>query len=480
MIKFCLSSFLITRIFYITFIMIIYNFSIVEKYDLSPDIITEKNEEMNFLEKKLLHFLSFFSSYDATHFLIIAKYSYINDNIYAFFPLFPTLINGFKSFISPFFNFTINEMTVYLISGFLFTNIFCLINSILLFCIIFNLTNSIIKSKISVILFLINPGTIFYISIYSENLCFTLQLLFIQQLLKVDNENTYFIQLACLIIGFMLTRSNSIIFCSYFIIPCLLQLLRNIKLKEKFNNNLTDNLKIFFHLIQKHFRFIGLYIILCFHAYICFIGMTKYKPKTEICFFIRKKINQNLTKFKLFNDYCNNSKFNTIKNFYSYLQDEYWKVGFLKQYSFDTLDRLILALPMNLCVFYIVYKCINYFDFNSLITKFNIPAFLLKNKPFHKHNKNGFDNEIENIKLNSFILGSLINLILLDFVLIFIAHPQINNRLISGYPIIYLILSDDIISFIKEKSLKGFIILLFFITFSLLSCLMQVGSYGFA
>ncbi len=151
MIKFCLSSFLITRIFYITFIMIIYNFSIVEKYDLSPDIITEKNEEMNFLEKKLLNFLSFFSSYDATHFLIIAKYSYINDNIYAFFPLFPTLINGFKSFISPFFKFTINEMTVYLISGFLFTNIFCLINSILLFCIIFNLTNSIIKSKISVI-----------------------------------------------------------------------------------------------------------------------------------------------------------------------------------------------------------------------------------------------------------------------------------------------------------------------------------------
>ena len=208
--------------------------------------------------------------------------------------------------------------------------------------------------------------------------------------------------------------------------------------------------------------------------------MTKYKPKTEICFFIRRKINENLTKYNLFNSFCQNLKFNTINNFYSYLQDEYWKVGFLKQYSFNTLDRLILALPMNICVFYILYKCFIYFDFYSLITKFNITQFLLKNKPYHKYDKEGNHSEIENIKLNSFILSSLVNLIVLVFVLIFIAHPQINNRLISGCPIIYLILSDDIISFIKNKSIKGFLIILFFVTFSLLSCLMQVGCYGFA
>ena len=132
-----------------------------------------------------------------------------------------------------------------------------------------------------------------------------------------------------------------------------------------------------------------------------------------------------------------------------------------------------------MCFLY-CFKCINYFDFNSLITKFNIPQFLLKNKPYHKHDKEGNHNEIENLRLNSFILSSLVNLIVLVFVLIFIAHPQINNRLISGCPIIYLILSDDIISFIKNKSIKGFLIILFFVTFSLLSCLMQVGCYGFA
>ena len=246
MIKFCLKSFFITRIIYISFILIIYNFSIVEKYDLSTDIISERDENMRLLEKILLKFLSYFSSYDAIHFLIISKYSYINDSIYAFFPLFPSLISGLKSFISPFFQFTKNELTVYLISGFVFSNVFCFINSILLFCIIFNLTNSVLKSKISVILFLINPGTIFYISIYSENICLTLQLLFIQLLLTSNNETTNFIQIACLIIGFMMTRSNSIIFCSFFIIPCLCELLGKIKLNEKFSDNdLLFNIKSF-------------------------------------------------------------------------------------------------------------------------------------------------------------------------------------------------------------------------------------------
>ena len=88
MINFCLKSFFITRIIYISFILIIYNFSLVEKYDLSTEIITERNENMGLLEKILLKFLSYFSSYDAIHFLTIARYSYINDSIYAFFLFF--------------------------------------------------------------------------------------------------------------------------------------------------------------------------------------------------------------------------------------------------------------------------------------------------------------------------------------------------------------------------------------------------------
>ena len=89
---------------------------------------------------------------------------------------------------------------------------------------------------------------------------------------------------------------------------------------------------------------------------------------------------------------------------------------------------------------------------------------------------------INDIKLNIFILGAEINLLLMEIVLIFMAHPQINNRLLSGCQIIYYSISDEVIDFIKngQYSKRGLFILLFFISFSILSCIMQVGCYGFA
>ena len=66
----------------------------------------------------------------------------------------------------------------------------------------------------------------------------------------------------------------------------------------------------------------------------------------------------------------------------------------------------------------------------------------------------------------------------------FIAHPQINNRILSGCPILYLIICDDVLDFMENNKKgnykKGKAIVLFFFCFALLGCIMQVGSYGFA
>ena len=122
----------------------------------------------------------------------------------------------------------------YIISGFIISNTFCLGNCLLMFIIIYKLTNSLKKSKICTFLFLINPGTIFYISIYSENLYLMLHLIFIHYVIKSGQEKftelnnkilgdvnekkpTYFFQLAAIIIGLLMTRSNSIILVSIII-----------------------------------------------------------------------------------------------------------------------------------------------------------------------------------------------------------------------------------------------------------------------
>ena len=518
-IKICLKFFLYTRIFYISLVIIIYSLNIVKKYDLSTDLLTISefypDHVPNIFEKSLAKFLSYFSSYDAIHFIIIAKTNYINDNIFAFFPLFPWLIRGLGQFLSLILPFK-NEFIPYMLSGFITSNVFCFANCLLLFSVIFKLTNSLRKAKICSFLFLINPGTIFYISIYSENLYLMLQLILIYYLIKTGEvkhkelntnvslgdlppkKQTFFLELACLIIGLLSTRSNSITLLSLFVIPCLIMMFYKEKYMYSFiYNNFFYNFLQFIKYFQKVYVEIGVFIILCFHAFLCFIYMTKFKPKRDICYYVKRGINKGLTKFDLFDKWCFHRADSKINSFYSYIQTEYWNVGFLKQYSFNTIDRLVLALPMNVLSLYILYKIYNYFDFSELKV-FNIGKFLmyktsyndeilLKNNDDDNHNKSTSHREIiykKNVILNSFIIGGGINYLANFLILVFIAHPQINNRLLSGCPILYLFVSDDVFDYLLNNKngnyKKGFAILLFFVTFSIVGCIMQVGAYGFA
>ena len=96
-IKICLKMFLYTRLFFILLIILTYSTNLVSKYDLSTDLLLiseTNNKNINLFEKIIYKFFSYFSSYDAVHFILIAKQDYFNDNIFAFFPLFPWLIRG--------------------------------------------------------------------------------------------------------------------------------------------------------------------------------------------------------------------------------------------------------------------------------------------------------------------------------------------------------------------------------------------------
>ena len=238
MIKYCTKLFIYTRLFYITSIALIYNTNFIKKYDLSPEIITspymDTNNNTNTTitnlfsnsssEKTVLNFLSHFSSYDAIQFIHIAKDSYTADSNFAFFPFLPLLINKLSSIlkllIKPLhFKY---EITFLLISGFILSNAFCYINAILLYSLIYTISNDKLKSKICALLFLINPGSMFYMSIYAENLCMTMSILFIYFLINsADGIMTNFIPLCVLLIGLIATRSNSLFMCSYFVIPCV-------------------------------------------------------------------------------------------------------------------------------------------------------------------------------------------------------------------------------------------------------------------
>jgi Gpi18-like mannosyltransferase len=80
----------------------------------------------------------------------------------------------------------------------------------------------------------------------------------------------------------------------------------------------------------------------------------------------------------------------------------------------------------------------------------------------------------------SIILSSFINFFVNFIVLVLFAHPQINNRALTANPLLYIYCADEIIKFAQNKSVQGFFIISFFVVFSVLSCIMQTGSYGFA
>ena len=516
-IKVCLQLFLFTRIFFIFIITIVYSTNLVSKYDLSTDLLSISeisDEPISSFEKKISNFLSYFSSYDAIHFILISKNNYFNDNIFAFFPLFPWLIRGFARFFELILPFE-SEFIPFMLSGFILSNLLCFANCLLIFIIIFNITNSFKRAKICVFLFLINPGTIFYISIYSENLYLMLQLIFIHFVIKSGQEQyeelnskilgnitekkpTFFLQIASIIIGLLMTRSNSLFLCTYFAVPVLIILFFKEKYVHSYNFfNFYYNFCQFIKIYKKVFKEVGLYVVLCFHAALCFIFMTKYKPKWSICYHIKKGINKGLTKYDLFYKWCTHDKDNEIHSFYSYIQKEYWNVGFLNQYSINTIDRIALALPMNILSLYVLNKLYHYFNFPELISEFNLGKFFVTNTIYedkillhhdehdkhdlHAHSKNFYRNSITS---NAVILGGGLNYLFNFLVLVFMAHPQINNRLLSSCPILYLAISRDVIDFLennrKGNYYEGFAILFFFITFALLGCIMQVGAYGFA
>lgn len=109
---FCIKVFLITRIFYIIFIQLIFETHLVRKRDLSTEIIVTINQEnMSKIEKLLLKILKSFISYDGLQFEFISKNGYISDHIFCFYPLFPY----FSKVLFLFSNYLILKMRIHLL-----------------------------------------------------------------------------------------------------------------------------------------------------------------------------------------------------------------------------------------------------------------------------------------------------------------------------------------------------------------------------
>ena len=120
---------------------------------------------------------------------------------------------------------------------------------------------------------------------------------------------------------------------------------------------------------------------------------------------------------------------------------------------------------MHIIGLYLIYKSLKEFNFKSLLN-FNLYEFFYTEK------------SKKNIIEVTFILGGLINFFVLFITVLFIAYISINNRLYTSHPLLYYWLSDDVLKYLKGENKKGFLILLYFFSFSLLYFITNIGGYN--
>lgn len=294
---------------------------------LDPNVTETK------LDRIVTNVLGGFSRWDAQYFLHIAEYGYTYENTLAFFPLFPLLIRQVTYFIL----FIVNNI----LGSFLpCRDIISMHNALLLVAVVFNnslfvktsltlykLSLHVLKdeklSYIAAILFCVNPASIFFSAAYSESLyCF----LVFYGLLQIEIKNSI---VNYIVIGMSgLTRSNGLInigFIAY----------KYMKLKAHKNST------FFFNIIFSIGIFLSILPFLIYQTY-CYVKFCIPNTVALPHFIFSHGIENGYVFPGSNSSWCRRP----VPFAYSYVQEHYWNVGFLKYYQLKQIPNFILALPI--------------------------------------------------------------------------------------------------------------------------------------
>jgi phosphatidylinositol glycan class V len=192
------------------------------------------------------------------------------------------------------------------------------------------------KAEIAAILFCFNPASIFFTAPYSESLYCWLS--FTLMIKCFDDINSVFIVLPLSLS--ILCRSNGLLNIGFVVFYGL---------KKMFDQNtilsfVTVFLKVFSILIIIAFHF-GLmqvynYYLFCFQKNFNFPAYIKDFALENDLVLAGNRTNDSISPWCL----------NNLPIAYSYVQEQYWNVGFLKYYEWKQLPNFLLATPIILII----------------------------------------------------------------------------------------------------------------------------------
>lgn len=271
--------------------------------------------------------------WDGQYFMHVAEYGYTYENTLAFFPLFPLFVRVLAQMIHstvPIFSLraTLLLVAVALNISFFGKAAECLYElSRLIF-------RSRIRAKIAVALFCINPASIFFTAPYSESLYCWLTFAFLRDCLKeISVQQTFPLSLS------ILSRSNGLINVCFLIYVALRRFVAQFNVTTFLNIVFKSAVISFF--VVFHFGLLNAYhyYLFCHHLNIKFpVHIRDYAAEKGFVLAGNKTDDTS--------SWCSNA----IPMAYSYVQEKYWDVGFLRYYQWKQWPNFLLAAPIILII----------------------------------------------------------------------------------------------------------------------------------
>lgn len=331
---------------------------LIEDHDAGVFLSPKSDTEYSLADELIQETLGGFLRWDAQYFTHIAKYGYTYENTLAFFPLYPMLTAMFSHFLGFIFPFLNIESTV-LLAGIVLNFIIFVLAALSLY----RLTKLVLHKENlafkAALFFCFNPATIFFSAPYTETLFAYLTFIGLADVVRLyksylsQKKTFHYTDIFCLIplSASTCTRSNGILnigFLLYFFI------------------NFHYYKVVFCNTSIKHYFILSTVVLAAsaFSVVLCITPFNVYQVYAYnlFCMNYNNAFPENVLTYAVQNNLILSGRFSqhnqswcyqSVPFSYSYIQEYYWNVGFLRYYTFKQIPNFALALPIT----YLILKC---------------------------------------------------------------------------------------------------------------------------
>ena len=258
----------------------------------------------------------------------------------AFCPFYPWLLRILARTLHQVLQYFVSERSLLLACGWVLNTVFFALAALSLYRLTHGLFGKKNVALISTLLFCFNPASVFMSSLYTESLFSCLQF---TALCYLEEERS---TQAVLLFGLgCATRSNGVISCGFVTHQIIKHFVSNevVSLKSTAGlftlSNLRNVVKASLKLITFNGIILAPFIVFQLYGYVLYCI-----PLADV------------TRDTVYSPWCDK----LIPLPYSYIQDSYWNVGFLRYFKLKQIPNFLLATPMILLSSYaVMIYCFN-------------------------------------------------------------------------------------------------------------------------